>query len=116
MPRKKHILVTGGAGFIGSHLVERLLADGNRVTVIDDCSTGRLENLAAVASHPGLRIIESRVSRCRELAKVAGSSQLLVVGSRGHGVAAGLLSGSVSQALLRTVRGPIAVVRKGGKG
>lgn len=50
------------------------------------------------------------------LAKVAGTSQLLVVGSRGHGVAAGLLSGSVSQALLRTVRGPIAVVRKGGKG
>jgi nucleotide-binding universal stress UspA family protein len=46
------------------------------------------------------------------LAARAASSRLLVVGSRGHGVAAGLLSGSVSQALLRTVRGPIAVVRK----
>jgi len=42
----------------------------------------------------------------------AASSRLLVVGSRGRGVAAGLLSGSVSQALLRNVRGPIAVVRK----
>ena len=42
----------------------------------------------------------------------AASSRLLVVGSRGRGVAAGLLSGSVSQALRRNVRGPIAVVRK----
>lgn len=46
------------------------------------------------------------------LAARAGSARLLVVGSRGRGVAAGLLSGSVSQALLRNVRGPIAVVRK----
>lgn len=46
------------------------------------------------------------------LAASAATARLLVVGSRGRGVAAGLLSGSVSQALLRTVRGPIAVVRK----
>ena len=38
-------LVTGGAGFIGSHLVERLLNDGQTVSVIDNCSTGRIENL-----------------------------------------------------------------------
>jgi UDP-glucose 4-epimerase len=48
-------LVTGGAGFIGSHLSERLLADGHEVTIIDDLSTGRLENLAAVVGSPGLR-------------------------------------------------------------
>jgi UDP-glucose 4-epimerase len=75
MAGKKHVLVTGGAGFIGSHLVERLLAEGKAVTVIDDCSTGRVENLKAVAAHPGLRFIKEKVSQCRELAEVAGSAE-----------------------------------------
>ena len=43
-------LVTGGAGFIGSHIVDRLIADGHQVRVLDDLSTGRLDNLAAVQS------------------------------------------------------------------
>jgi len=42
-------VVTGGAGFIGSHLVERLIAEGVRVRVVDDLSTGKARNLAAVA-------------------------------------------------------------------
>ncbi len=41
-------LVTGGAGFIGSHLVDRLVADGHQVRVLDDLSSGTLENLTAV--------------------------------------------------------------------
>jgi len=50
------ILVTGGAGFIGSHLVERLLADGHRVMVVDDLSTGREANLAAAHGLAGERL------------------------------------------------------------
>ncbi|MFN0016710.1 MAG: NAD-dependent epimerase/dehydratase family protein [Pirellulaceae bacterium] len=58
----QQILVTGGAGFIGSHLVEALLARRDRVTVIDDESTGRFENLASVREHPQLRIVRGSVS------------------------------------------------------
>lgn len=63
----RHVLITGGAGFIGSHLAERLLADGKSVVVLDDLSTGRLENLSAIKCHPRLRIIEAKISKCAEL-------------------------------------------------
>ena len=49
--------VTGAAGFIGSHLIEALLDAGHEVTGLDDLSTGRLENLAAVTPHPRFRLV-----------------------------------------------------------
>lgn len=62
-----HALITGGAGFIGSHLTDRLLAEGWSVTVIDDLSTGCTENLAKAKHNPAFKFIEGRLSECPEL-------------------------------------------------
>jgi len=67
----RRTLVSGGAGFIGSHLVERLLARGDSVTVVDNLSTGSRANLPATA--PGLRFIEADL---REALAVLGKGEV----------------------------------------
>jgi UDP-glucose 4-epimerase len=64
-------VVTGGAGFIGSHLVDRLVSEGHTVTIIDDLSTGNAANLAGVRAR--VEVIQSKVSDCKDLAKIAQS-------------------------------------------
>jgi UDP-glucose 4-epimerase len=56
-------LITGGAGFIGSHLVEHLLARGDEVVVVDNLSTGRESNLSAVIGHERMRFVRSDLVR-----------------------------------------------------
>jgi UDP-glucose 4-epimerase len=63
-------IVTGGAGFIGSHLVDALMAEGRSVLVIDDLAVGRRSNLAQHAANPRFRFVEASVSdraRMKEL-------------------------------------------------
>jgi UDP-glucose 4-epimerase len=67
------ILITGGAGFIGSHLVERLLRDGHRITVLDDLSTGLKSNLAGVEEQ--IKFIEGSILDLPILAKVVGDAE-----------------------------------------
>ena len=57
----KRVVVAGGAGFIGSHLVDSLLKLGHAVTVIDNLHSGSLSNLGAVLDHPSLRIVKGDI-------------------------------------------------------
>ena len=55
------VLVTGGAGFIGSHLVDHLLEAGEAVTVLDDFSTGSADNLREATATGSLRLVQGSV-------------------------------------------------------
>jgi len=93
----RHCLVTGGAGFIGSHLAEALLARGDRVTVIDDESTGSPENLAAVRQHSRLAYVKDSVAN-RPLMR-----QLLAQADEVYHLAAAVGVGLIADAPIRTI-------------
>lgn len=61
------VLITGGAGFIGSHLAERLLATGHEVTALDDLSTGNMQNLGACMGNPRFRFVQDDVRNSQTL-------------------------------------------------
>lgn len=76
-----HFIVTGGAGFIGSHLTEQLLSEGHRVTVVDNLTTGRLENLP---KHPRLTFLQKDILICQPedfTDKVDGIAHLAAISS-----------------------------------
>ncbi|PIK36246.1 putative UDP-glucuronic acid decarboxylase 1 [Apostichopus japonicus] len=58
---RKRILITGGAGFVGSHLVDRLMEDGHEVTVVDNFFTGRKRNVEHWIGHPNFEMINHDV-------------------------------------------------------
>lgn len=71
------VLVTGGAGFIGSHLTDRLISDGHDVTVLDNLETGRIENLAEASTSGRLTFIEGSVLDAEIVEKLAGEADFI---------------------------------------
>ncbi|MFF8640927.1 NAD-dependent epimerase/dehydratase family protein [Streptomyces sp. NPDC015345] len=61
-PTWEHAVVTGGAGFVGSHLCTALLAAGTAVTCVDDFSTGQAENVSPLLDRPGFQLIRANVA------------------------------------------------------
>ena len=78
MPRLMRALVTGGAGFIGSNLVDALLERGDEVTVVDDISTGRRENLTGALEN-GAELVESDIRDAQAMDDVFGRARPEVV-------------------------------------
>jgi UDP-glucose 4-epimerase len=68
------ILVTGGAGFIGSHLCERLVSEGHSVVAIDNFSTGRASNLKGLDGQASFSLVESSILNSARLNQLIGNS------------------------------------------
>ena len=71
-------LITGGAGFIGSHLADALLAAGKQVTILDNLSTGRFENIAHLVGKPGFRFAIDNITNATVLDRLASECQVIV--------------------------------------
>jgi UDP-glucose 4-epimerase len=74
----RRVLVTGGAGFVGSHLAERLLAAGDRVTVLDNLSTGSRENVARLLEDSHFTLVVDDVTDRQLVETLVGESELVV--------------------------------------
>jgi UDP-glucose 4-epimerase len=72
------VLITGGAGFIGSHLTERMLAEGHQITVLDDLSTGWIENLRPAFDYAGFEFVEGSVLDASLVGRLVEQSDMVV--------------------------------------
>jgi UDP-glucose 4-epimerase len=76
-PENTPTLVTGGAGFIGSHLVDYLLAKGHKVTILDDLSTGSISNIEHVMDTPNLDFVEGTILDAGLVDDLVGNARLV---------------------------------------
>jgi UDP-glucose 4-epimerase len=77
-PQTATYLITGGAGFIGSHLAEALLSRGNRVCAIDNLSTGSIENIRHLLNHPHFHFAYSDISHDTVLDRLASEADVII--------------------------------------
>lgn len=75
--KSKTVLVTGGAGFVGSHLVERLLADGFFTKALDDFSNGNVNNIRALFNHKNFRLIMGDIRNKEILSRAASNVDII---------------------------------------
>ena len=75
---KEKILVTGGAGFIGSHLCELLVHNGHQVVAIDDLSTGRLENIQHLLPIPSFQFVRETITNSQVLDRLTSEADILI--------------------------------------
>ncbi len=78
MTHGRTFLITGGAGFIGSHLGEAILADGGRVLVVDDLSTGSLDNISSLLDHPDFRFARASITDEVVLERMASEADVVI--------------------------------------
>jgi UDP-glucose 4-epimerase len=70
-------LITGGAGFIGSHLAEALIGQGQPVTAIDNLSTGRIENIAGLIDHPRFTFVQDTIHNAAVMDRLIGECDVV---------------------------------------
>lgn len=75
---KEKILITGGAGFIGSHLCELLVHNGHQVVAIDDLSTGRLENIQHLMPIPSFQFVRETITNSQVLDRLTSEADILI--------------------------------------
>ncbi len=109
-------LITGGAGFIGSHLADRLLARGDSVLALDDLSTGSSRNIAHLSDHPGFRFVQGSILDHPLVAGLVADSDAVVHLAAAVGVR--LIVEKPLESLLTNIRGTEIVldaVAQGGR-
>ncbi len=74
----KNYLITGGAGFIGGHLCEMLLAKGHQVVAIDDLSTGSLENIQGLRDQPGFQFVRETIRNAQVLDRLCSQADVII--------------------------------------